>query len=370
MPTAFMPTAIHALASWKAFDGSGHLMHRGSAKNLAMAIGILVILSVIGIGSYLWRGEGPGRAQETAAARERIRICSALPVDLLVPVALAQGFFAQEGVDVELASYPFGREALNALLAGKCDIATVAETPIVIKSFERRDFMIIASTWSRDNLNKIIARKDRGVLAPQDLQGKRIATLKATSAHFFLYMFLQQYDVLMDQVHVVYADGIPETRKALAAGDVDAIAMFEPYIGEIQKELGDNGIVLAAPGLVINSGNLVAMNSFIGKRRNVIEKILRVLVRAQAFVQDNRRAAVASAARVIGASEADVVEAWPDTEVPQVALAQALLLGLEDEARWAMTTGLVERTQMPNYLRFLYLDGLRSVQPDAVTVVQ
>lgn len=345
-------------------------MHRGSAKNLVMAIGILVILGALAIGAYLWRGEGPGRAQEAAAARERIRICSALPVDLLVPVALAQGFFAQEGVDVELASYPFGREALNALLAGKCDIATAVETPIIVKSFERRDFRIIAATSSRDNLNKIIARKDRGVLAPQDLKGKRIATLKATSAHFFLYMFLLQHDVLMDQMHVVYADGIPEAKKALAAGDVDAIAMFEPYIGEIQKELGDNGIVLAAPGLVINSGNLVAMNSFIGQRRNGIEKILRALVRAQAFVQDNRRAAVASAARVIGASVANVAETWPDTVIPQVTLEQAMLLAMEDEARWAMAIGLVEQTQMPNYLRFLYLDGLSSVRPDAVTVLR
>lgn len=345
-------------------------MHRSSAKSLVMVIVILVILGAIGIGGYLWHSEGSDRAREAAAARERIRICYALPVDLLVPVALAQGFFAQEGIDVELAIYPFGREALDALLAGKCDIATVAETPIVIKSFEKRDFRIIASTWSRDNVSKIIARKDRGVLTPQDLKGKRIATLRATSGHFFLYMFLLQHGVLLDQVHVVYEDGVPEARKALAAGDVDAVALFEPYIAEIRKELGDNGIVLAAPGLVINSGNLVAMNSFIDQRQNVIEKVLRALVRTQAFVRDNRRAADATAARVLGVSVANVTETWPDTEMPQVTLEQALLLGMEDEARWAMATGLVEQTQMPNYLRFLYLDGLRSVRPDAVTVLR
>lgn len=344
-------------------------MHRSSAKSLVMVIGMLVIVGAIGVGGYLWRSEEPGRAQEVAAARERIRVCHVLTLDLLVPVAQAQGFFAQEGLDVEVERYPFGRDAFETMLAGKCDVAIAAELPIVAKSFERQDFRIIAATSSRNNVNKIVARKDRGVLAPQDLKGKRIATLKATSAHFFLYMFLLQHDVLMDQVQVVYAEGIPEARKALAAGDVDAIAMFEPYIDEVQKDLGDNGIVLAAPGLMINTGNLVALKNFIEQRRNTVEKMLRALIRAQAFVHADHRSAVESAARLIGTGVANVAEVWPDTEMPQVALEQALLLTMEDEARWAMASGLVEGTRMPNYLRFLYLDGLRSVRPDAVTVL-
>lgn len=44
-------------------------------------------------------------------------------------------FFA-EGLDVVLHKYPTGKLALDGLLAGEIDVATVAETPVMFNSQE------------------------------------------------------------------------------------------------------------------------------------------------------------------------------------------------------------------------------------------
>jgi NitT/TauT family transport system substrate-binding protein len=53
-----------------------------------------------------------------------------------------------------------------------------------------------------------------------------------------------------------------------------------------------------------------------------------------------------------------------------VTLPQALIIAMEDEARWRIENKLTDKTTVPNYLNFLYLDGLEAVSPEAVTVIR
>jgi hypothetical protein len=60
---------------------------------------------------------------------------------------------------------------------------------------------------------------------------------------------------------------------------------------------------------------------------------------------------------------------WKDFAF-NVDLPQSLLISLEDEARWAMARGYVDKDQVPNFLPHLHLDALLAVQPERVTVVR
>lgn len=51
-------------------------------------------------------------------------------------------------------------------------------------------------------------------------------------------------------------------------------------------------------------------------------------------------------------------------------LGQALLVSLEDQARWAIKNRLTQQKVMPNWLDFIYEDGLRTVKPDAVRIIR
>ena len=50
----------------------------------------------------------------------------------------------------------------------------------------------------------------------------------------------------------------------------------------------------------------------------------------------------------------------------RVRLDQNLPITLEDETRWAMKNKLTDQAVMPNYLSYIYVDGLKAVKPGAV----
>jgi len=51
-----------------------------------------------------------------------------------------------------------------------------------------------------------------------------------------------------------------------------------------------------------------------------------------------------------------------------VSLDQAMIITMEDEARWAIKIKLTDQTKIPNYLNFIYFNALEKVKKDAVTI--
>ena len=49
------------------------------------------------------------------------------------------------------------------------------------------------------------------------------------------------------------------------------------------------------------------------------------------------------------------------------ALDESLILNLEDQARWMIESG-ADGNRVPNFMNFIYADGLRAVQPEAVGI--
>jgi NitT/TauT family transport system substrate-binding protein len=99
-----------------------------------------------------------------------------------------------------------------------------------------------------------------------------------------------------------------------------------------------------------------------------IKKLLRALVRAERFCTDEPDAARKIVASALNVSFESLNELWPTYRF-KITLNQSLLLTLEDETRWAIKNELTARTDVPNYLNYLFLDGLRAVKPESVTVI-
>jgi NitT/TauT family transport system substrate-binding protein len=53
----------------------------------------------------------------------------------------------------------------------------------------------------------------------------------------------------------------------------------------------------------------------------------------------------------------------------ELSLDQSLLINTEDEARWAIKNNLIDKTEIPNYLDYIYIDALEEVKPEAVGII-
>ncbi len=295
-----------------------------------------------------------------------ISATSLLPV--LVYIAEEKGYFLEEGVDVEIKGYPMGKLATAATLNGEIDIGTASDTNIIFASFERNDFAVFLTIVDSAQHAKALARKDRGINIPQDLVGKKVATTIGTTAHFFTAVFLTVNRIDISDVEIVNMKP-GEMVEAIVNGDVDAIFAWEPNILRAVKSLGDNVIVLPSEVGYEATFSLVAMNDYIETNPELIRKITKALAKAEGFVINNREESIDIIASHLETDREVIDELWGGYRF-RLSLSQSLIMTLEDEARWAIGSGLTDKAEVPNYLDYIYMDALDEVKPEAITIVR
>jgi NitT/TauT family transport system substrate-binding protein len=60
---------------------------------------------------------------------------------------------------------------------------------------------------------------------------------------------------------------------------------------------------------------------------------------------------------------------WPRYQI-SLSLDQSLILAMEDEARWLVDNNLTPENEVPNFLDYIYEDGLKAVKPEAVNIIR
>lgn len=306
----------------------------------------------------------PGDCQ----ALEKVSVCIGSASSSLLPIALEQGYFRAEGVEMELRPFTSGKNSMQAMLDGKCDLATTAQTPIVNHSMTRRDFLVVANLSLSDDFEKIVVRADRGILKATDLKGRRIALPEFTTQHYLLDTFLAYHGFKNTEVQRLYLHH-NEVIKAFQRGEVDAVVHREPETTQLVEEFGGKARVMPSKGLCVAIYALVGKRDFVQNNPATMVKVLRALLRAEEFAKKEPSRAKAIAAKTYKADQAQIEQIWA-AHTFHVSINQPLLFLLENMARWQI--GLLpaaQRKPLPNYLDFLYLDALKLVKPEAVTVI-
>jgi sulfonate transport system substrate-binding protein len=288
------------------------------------------------------------------------------PSSALVMIALEQGFFQEEGLEVTVTEYPSGKRALrDGLFQEQVEVINVSEPPIVFASFKRTDFQILATIFSADNVNRIIARRDRGIARPTDLAGKQLGTQRASAVHYFLHLFLLEHGLNENMITLSFMKA-EKLVDALVRGDIDAFSMREPYISRAADQLGDNAIIFSTPG-AYDQMEVLVVNQKLLQRPGVASKLLRGLFRAEAFVQQQPQQSAKIIAKRLG-TRPDKIKAILDWTKLRIRLGQGILLQLEDESRWAMQSRLVDQGELPDFHDLINRDELMGVKPEVVTL--
>jgi len=324
----------------------------------------MAALLLLGCGKDADTSRSP-RPADTGMDTLRLGVALQAP-SVLVFIAEANGYFADQGLVVQVSTYPSGKRALwEGLLTGNEDVVTTADVPYVFAALEGHPVKVLAQIAETDFGPVIVARKDRGIRQPADLAGHTLGTQKASAVHFFLHMFHTNQNIEGDSFDLKYykAEALPQ---ALARGEIDAFSMREPYVSEARALLGDNLVVFTEPGLTWRAECLVAGEEFIQSKPEAILKLLAGLREAEEFNQEQPEAARALLAGRLGvaAEELEEVCEYLHTEL---SLPQSLILNLETISLWAMSDILELETEMPNYLDRLYPEGLSVIKPDGVS---
>lgn len=298
----------------------------------------------------------------------QVRLAYTTQIDgALVHLALAKGYFREEGVEVIPTIRSFGRQALEAVLAGDADLATVGETPVMFAALNGEKISVVASIFSSEMNHAIVANKTRGVSRADDLRGKRVAFTPGTTSEFFLRTFLLANNLTESEIVPVPLppDQMPG---AIQSGLVDAISTWTPYQKLAERALGPESSVFYAPNLYTENFLLAGRASYVAQNQDALRRVMRAILKAEEFGSRHPAAAKRLLAASLPIAPDIVGECWNESRF-RVSLDQSLLISLEEETRWALRHRLGSGKNMPNYLDFIDSRALTAVKPKVLKVL-
>lgn len=343
---------------------------RNAAHHLRFWVLTGLLVATLAALAYWLPRESVGSASAmNASTVDKLRIAlPAVPHAALLHIAAEQGFFAAQGLDVNLLPVTHGKAATEQLRQGQADVAATSDVVFLLAVMRGEPLAVAASVLHVANDNAVVARRDRGIAAPRDLAGKRIGVSFGTSGEYFLWAFLVRNRLAPESVTLV--DVAPNAIAAeLAQGNIDATATWSPILADAQAALGPNAVRFAEPDAYRLDFLLVGGSGFLQAHPQVAQKLVRALLQAEQYQRLYPQAALELLARRLKVDVRALQPLWADFNF-KVQLRQSLLITLEDQARWAMARGYAADGPLPNLLPNLYLDALLAVQPERVTVVR
>jgi NitT/TauT family transport system substrate-binding protein len=249
----------------------------------------------------------PGPASEPAAEPAAARPAPAKAAPLTIAysdwpgwvawdVGLQKGFFAAEGVDVELKWFEYA-PSMEAFTAGKVDAVAMTNGDALITRASGTPSVAIVINDFSDGNDMVVARA--GIPDVKGLRGKKVGVELGFVDHFLLLQALTTAGLKESDVTLV---NVPtdQTPQLLKSGQVDAIAAWQPNSGQALRESPGSKPVYTsadAPGLIYDL--LCVSPKSLRERKEDWKKVAKVWQRIAAFIADP--ATVDEAAKIMAA---------------------------------------------------------------------
>jgi NitT/TauT family transport system substrate-binding protein len=285
----------------------------------------------------------------------------------LVYIAQDEGFFSANSIRVKVKEYPTGVGTTGALLKGAVDIAWAAEFPLVHRAFANEKISIIAAL-SRFSDQYLFARKDRGIRNISDLKAKKIGIPRNTIVEFYLARFLELNGISIEDVSLLNVLP-PQSMDAITSGSIDGVVTWEPYSSRIKTQLAGEVTAWPVQNFQPGYGVIIARNDWISEHPERIRRFLKSMVQAEDYLIRHPEASKNMVKKRVNYDDAFMEIFWSENQF-SLSLDQSLILAMEDEARWMIRNKLTNEKQVPDFLNYIYEDGLKAVKPESVNIIR
>lgn len=330
--------------------------------NKKAAISTCLLIVIVIVSAFVFLG-----LQQTADDLESVTF-GTLPNEAqsLIYIAENQQFFKDSGLNVTIKPYMSGLTAVRGVTNGEVDVAVATEFIVVAEALNNQSITTFASISKSYNFF-VVARADQGITNASGLEGKTVGIALGTIAQFYLSRFLELNGIDQSSITIV---NVPfnQAKEALENGTVNAVLTPQPYVRNMQNAFGDKIVVWQAQADQAAYTNLVCKTSWATQHTDLIKRILKSLVEAETFAIKNPQQAKSIVSKTLNYEESYLPTVWSNYQFT-VSLVQAQISTMQDEARWLIINNLTGATSVPNITNHVFIDGLKSVKPQAVNII-
>jgi sulfonate transport system substrate-binding protein len=218
----------------------------------------------------------------------------ALMVYLPTALAKAKGYFADEGLDVEILDIKGGgSQAASALIGGSVDFSANAIDHAIKAKVQKKDLIAVHSHVRLPVMGVVVANKYKGeIKSLADLKGRPLGvTSPGSQTHMVLGYLLAKSGVKADDVKIIGAGG-STMPLAIEKDSVHAGMMVDPFFTAFLKQGKGYALVdmfttkgtVDAMGGEVQGTTLLTRPEVIAKRPATVQKMVNALVKANKFI--------------------------------------------------------------------------------------
>ena len=227
---------------------------------------------------------------------------------LPLTIAETQGYFKAEGLDVTIADFAGGSQALRAVVGGSADVVSGAfEHTLNMQSKGQLLRAFVLQGRAPQIVLGVNPKTMPDFKSIADLKGKKIGvTAPGSSTNVMANFVLAKAGLKPGDVSIVGVGAGNGAVAAMRAGQIDAISNLDPVITLLQRSgdlrvISDTRIVAEAEkvfGGPMPAGCLYAPQSFIDRNPATVQALANAIVRADKWIQ--------------AAGPADIIKAVPE----------------------------------------------------------
>ncbi len=247
---------------------------------------------------------GLGARQGRAQAREQIKIfIGSNPSFGAVMVGADGGFFAKEGLDVEVTKFASGSTAVDAFRAGRGHLVVGGDLPSMRVWQEGAVGLCPEANYG--DLSVIVAKKS--ITKPADLRHKKFGTLIGSTEEYLAKQYLASGKVDFNEVEFINLNP-PGMVAGLARGDIDAFACFQPFGWRALKADPDAHILTGTAPFFREWLVVSTTPEFAKSRQDELVPFLKALENAGKWIVANIDDATAVIAKSLGMDDKAIVK--------------------------------------------------------------
>jgi len=318
-----------------------------------------------------------GLAHAQAPERKSLEVHTARDAQLASQLVIAEkkGFFRDQGLEVQVKYFTAGSEIPPGMAAGSIVMASAGEPNAISLAASNFPMRVIAQMGDVAGAQGVVVRPQAGIRVPKDLEGKRMGIVKAGPALDLFGRFSRAYGV--DQSKITIANMLPpDLLTAFAKGDIDAYAVWEPYLTRGEQlggkvlHTGTQSYVPGAEGpkRIFSMACVVfTVESFLKQNPNTTVAFLRGVRQAQQFLDNpaNAEAVLDILTEPLNIPKADLRKIMARNRY-QLQIDQALLDSMDAQTEFLHSVGFLRGA--PKARTYVEPRFLREVDPALVKI--
>lgn len=273
-------------------------------------IGILLMCALMTF-SFVGCGNKAEKT-ETEKQMDKVRLGEVTHSVFYAPqyAAISQGFFAEEGIEVELSNLGGADKVMSALLSNQIDIGFCGpEASIYVYNEGREDYPQVFAQMTKRDGSFLVGKEKPEVFDWNQLKGKTVIPGRKGGVPYMTFEYLLKEKGIDPKNDLNLDDSIQFSLMAgaFSGSDAEYVTLFEPTASMIEQE--QKGYILASIGL--ESGEIpytayCAKKSYIGENEDVIQRFTNAIQKGLTWVNEHSAEEVAKS----------ILDSFPDTDLP------------------------------------------------------